>query len=82
MAKLIIPINPKTNKPFIEGITVITDPKEADKAKEYMKEGGFAVMLLEVAIVDSHQEFCEEWKTKAKQSMLASLGMAGTKENK
>lgn len=79
MAKLIIPINPKNNKPFIEGISVITNTKEANKTKEYMKEGGFAVMLLEVDIVDSHEEFCEEWQKKAKQSMLASLGMIGKK---
>lgn len=80
MAKLLIPINPKNNKPFIEGISVITDPNEANKTKAYMKEGGFAVMLLEVAIIDSHQEFCEEWQKKAKQSILESLGMAGTKK--
>ena len=67
-------MDPETMKPDIPSIAVFSNEEEANKAKAFLSESGMLVLILEVGMVESKEEYCELWRENLTKDMLAKLG--------
>ena len=70
---LLLSLNPETLKPDIPNCAVFPNATEANKAKAFLGMSGMFVIVLELGLVGSKEEFCQQWEKRQVRAMLESV---------